>query len=76
MRFPRFIFCDNMEDKGIEPGRAHNFQRILVDMVEKNDSSSYQLIYTTSHILAELNTSEYCIGEFYTEINKSLKNIN
>lgn len=75
MRFPRFIFCDNMEDKGIEPARAHNFQRVLVDMVEKNDSDDYQLIYTTSHILEDLNVPEYCVGEFYTETNKSLKNI-
>ena len=50
-RYPRFIFCDNMEDKGIEPERAHNFQRVLVDMVEQNAQSNYQLIYTTSHIL-------------------------
>ncbi|WP_203558698.1 hypothetical protein [Bacteroides sp. 51] len=76
MRFPRFIFCDNMEDKGIEPARAHNFQRILVDIVEKNaPPSNFQLIYTTSHILNELNTPEYCVGEFYTETNKSLKNV-
>ncbi|MFT0238115.1 hypothetical protein ACMSE1_13085 [Bacteroides thetaiotaomicron] len=73
MRYPRFIFCDNMEDKGIEPERAHNFQRVLVDMVEQNDKSSYQLIYTTSHILKELDTPDYCVGDFYTETNKSLK---
>jgi len=73
MRYPRFIFCDNMEDKGIEPERAHNFQRVLVDMVEQNESSRYQLIYTTSHILKEFDNTKYCVGDYYTETNKSLK---
>jgi hypothetical protein len=31
MRYPRFILCDNMEDKGIEMVRAQNFQKILVE---------------------------------------------
>lgn len=75
MRFPRFIFCDNMEDKGIEPARAHNFQKVLVDMAEEHNVHSFQLIYTTSHILKELDIPEYCVGEFYTETNKSLKNV-
>lgn len=75
MRFPRFIFCDNMEDKGIEPARAHNFQKVLVDMAAEHTINSYQLIYTTSHILKELDIPEYCVGEFYTETNKSLKNV-
>ena len=75
MRYPRFIFCDNMEDKGIEKKRAQNFQRILVAETEKNDSNNYQMIYTTSFIPEELNNDKYCIGEFYTEENPSLKNV-
>lgn len=75
MRFPRFIFCDNMEDKGIEPERAHNFQKVLVEMAEKYRIDSFQLIYTTSHIWKKIDTPEYCVGEFYTETNKSLKNV-
>ena len=65
--------AEEMEDKGIEPERAHNFQRVLVDIVEQNAQSNYQLIYTTSHILKELDTPEYCVGDYYTETNKSLK---
>lgn len=75
MRYPRFIFSDNMEDKGIEKERAQNFQRILVAEVEKHPKDSYQLIYTTSYIPEEFNNDTYCVGEFYTEENRTLKNV-
>lgn len=75
MRFPRFIFSDNMEDKGIEPKRAQNFQNILIKQVEEYDRNSYQMIYTTSYISDELNNTPYCVGEYYTKANPSLKNI-
>lgn len=75
MRYPRFIFCDNMEDKGIEKIRAENFQRILVKETEKYNSEDYQMIYTTSFIPKELNINKYTVGEFYTESNPSLKHV-
>lgn len=75
MRYPRFIFCDNMEDKGIEKIRAENFQRILVEEAEKFNSEDYQMIYTTSFIPDELNIDKYTVGEFYTENNPSLKHV-
>lgn len=75
MRYPRFIFCDNMEDKGIEKVRAENFQKILVSEAEKFNSESYQMIYTTSFIPDELNIDKYTVGQFYTEDNPSLKNV-
>ena len=75
MRFPRFIFCDNMEDKGMEPERAHNFQHILIDIAKKHNKSSFQLIYTTSHIPKDLDIPDYTVGDYYTEVNKSLKNV-
>lgn len=75
MRFPRFIFADNMEDKGIEMKRAQNLQKILIERVNKYDPTTYQMIYTTSYITDELNFSEYVVGEFYTKENPSLKNI-
>lgn len=75
MRYPRFIFCDNMEDKGIEKIRAENFQKILVQEAEKFDAKEYQMIYTTSFIPDELNIEKYTVGEFYTEQNASLKNV-
>jgi hypothetical protein len=75
MRFPRFIFADNMEDKGIEIQRAQNFQKLLIDRVESYDVNTFQMIYTTSYIAEELNNSPYVVGEYYTKENPSLKNI-
>lgn len=76
MRYPRFIFADNMEDKGIEPLRAQNLQKILIERVRNFAVSSFQMIYTTSYISEELNNSPYCVGEYYTKASPSLKNIN
>jgi hypothetical protein len=76
MRYPRFIFADNMEDKGIEKERAQNLQRIIIQRLEKFSANTYQLIYTTSYITDELNSSPYVVGDFYTKENPSLKNIN
>lgn len=75
MRYPRFIFADNMEDKGIEPERAQNLQKILIERVSEFESKSFQMIYTTSYITKELNESEYVVGEYYSKTNPSLKNI-
>jgi hypothetical protein len=75
MRYPRFILCDNMEDKGIELVRVHNFQKILIEYLRDFSEDSYQMIYTTSFIPEELNNEKYCVGEFYTEENPSLKNV-
>lgn len=77
MRFPRFIFADNMEDKGIEEKRAQNLQKILIDRVNNFNKESYQLIYTTSYITDQLLTeSDYIVGKYYTKDNPSLKNVN
>ncbi|MBZ9629803.1 AAA family ATPase [Salegentibacter sp. LM13S] len=76
MRYPRFIFADNMEDKGIEMKRAQNLQYLLIERVNNFDKNKYQMIYTTSYITEELNQSELVVGEYYTKENPSLKNIN
>ncbi|MHA7610091.1 AAA family ATPase [Elizabethkingia meningoseptica] len=77
MRFPRFIFADNMEDKGIEEKRAQNLQKILIERVNNFNKENYQLIYTTSYITSELlKDSGYVVGEYYTKNNPSLKNVN
>ena len=75
MRYPHFIFADNMEDKGIEKERAQNFQQTLIGKLSSHSADDYQLIYATSFITDELNRSPYVVGEFYTEQNKSLKNV-
>lgn len=75
MRYPRFIICDNMEDKGMEKERTQNFQELITSIsngyLEKE--KSHQIIFTTSMVSDELNDSEYCIGEDYNNDNKTLK---
>lgn len=72
-RYPGFIACDNMEDKGMEKERSQNFQKLLIHMCSRLPKDSYQMIFSTSMIAEELNTNEYCIGDDYSEKNKSLK---
>lgn len=73
MRYPRFILCDNMEDKGIEKERSQNFQNLIVETAKKFPSENYQLIFTTSMISDELKESNYLVGDYYTIENKTLK---
>ena len=75
MRFPHFIFADNMEDKGIEMERAQNFQEKLIEKLLSYDDNDYQVIYTTSYITETLDRSSYVVGEKYTKDNKSLKHV-
>lgn len=70
-RFPRFILCDNIEDKGMEPERSKSFQEKLVKMSQNSDTR-HQIIITTSMISEELNNTDICVGEFYTKENKTL----
>lgn len=75
MMYPRLLFSDNMEDKGMEEDRAKNFQRIVVKRLEELKNQDYQLIFATSNIAEELDKPEYTIGEYYTQDNKSLKHV-
>lgn len=75
MMYPRLMFSDNMEDKGMEPDRAANFQRLVVRRLREMSNQDYQLIFATSMIAPELDKPEYTIGENYTRENKSLKNV-
>jgi hypothetical protein len=74
-RLPRFILCDNIEDKGMEPVRSQSFQKEIVSMSNESEVE-HQIIITTSMIAPELDNTEMCVGEFYTETQKTLKNIN
>lgn len=63
-RYPRFLIVDNVEDKGMQPERSQNFQRLMVEYCQKLESD-YQLIFTTSMIDPGLDKSEYCRGKYY-----------
>ena len=75
MRYPHFIFADNMEDKGIEEIRAQNFQRVLIEKLDSYSTNEYQVIYTTSYITEELDNSPYVVGTKYSKEHKSLNNV-
>ncbi len=76
MRYPRFLLCDNMEDKGIEKERAQNFQKLIIETCEKYDKQNYQVIYTTSYLSDDLENSSYVVGPLYSETNgKTLKHV-
>ena len=73
MNYPRFIMCDNTEDKGMEEARSHNFQLRLYEKSQQYNQIDHQIIITTSMIEPSLDKPEICIGEYYTNESKSLK---
>jgi hypothetical protein len=68
---PRFVLLDNVEDKGMEQNRSHNFQKVIVQSSEIA-SLEHQIIFTTSMPNPELDNSEYVIGPHYTHENRTL----
>ncbi|MDR0844165.1 MAG: hypothetical protein LBN71_03015 [Tannerella sp.] len=71
-RYPRFILCDNMEDKGMEKERTQNFQRLITGISSKIEQE-HQIIFTTSMIADDLNNTPLCVGVEYNRNNKTLK---
>lgn len=70
-RYPRFIVCDNMEDKGMKPERSQNFQRAVV-AISQASPVEHQVIFTTSMIDPSLDKPEFCIGPNYVNNLKTL----
>lgn len=66
IKYPRFILCDNTEDKGMQDERSHVFQDKIVELANSFNHKKFQMIYTTSKISSTLNLKEYTIGEDYT----------
>jgi len=75
MRYPRFIICDNMEDKGMEKERTQNFQELITNISNGylKEGKTHQIIFTTSMVSDKLNDTEYCVGDYYDTDNKTLK---
>lgn len=71
-RYPRFILCDNMEDKGMEKERTQNFQKLITSMSERF-GKDHQIIFTTSMIADDLNNTPFCVGDSYDRNNKTLR---
>jgi hypothetical protein len=71
---PKFLLMDNVEDKGMEMERSHNFQRIMIEESEKA-RFSHQIIFTTSMLDPTLEDSTYTVGPKYTREHKALAGI-
>ncbi len=69
---PKFLLMDNIEDKGMEPERSHNYQRVIVGESDKA-KFPHQIILTTSIVDPELDKSNLTVGEKYSKSNKTLK---
>lgn len=75
MMYPRLLFSDNMEDKGLTEDRAVEFQKAIVRLLAEVPQENFQVIFATSMIAPELDDPQYTVGERYTGTNKSLKNV-
>jgi DNA repair exonuclease SbcCD ATPase subunit len=71
---PRFLLMDNVEDKGMEEKRSHNFQDIIVKASEAA-KLDHQIIFTTSMINPELDGDELTIGPQYTHQRRTLRGV-
>jgi predicted nucleic acid-binding Zn-ribbon protein len=72
MNYPRFIMCDNIEDKGMEIDRSHKFQLNLYNKSNECKGIEHQIIITTSMLEPSLDKPEICVGKPYTQTSKSL----
>lgn len=68
---PRFALFDNIEDKGMEPERSHNFQKVIRDL-SAGAPLAHQIIVTTSMMNPELETDGLTVGPYYTHDRKTL----
>jgi hypothetical protein len=68
---PRFVLMDNVEDKGMEQQRSHNFQKIIVNLSQQA-LLPHQIIVTTSMLNPDLDLEQFTIGPRYTEGNRTL----
>lgn len=69
---PRFVLFDNIEDKGMEQDRSHNFQAVIAEM-SASAAIAHQIIFTTSMLNPDLNKDEYVIGPHYTHVRRTLE---
>jgi hypothetical protein len=66
---PRFALFDNIEDKGMQQERSHNFQAIIVQE-SQTAPLEHQIIVTTSMINPQLDQKEIVIGPYYSKATK------
>lgn len=69
---PRLLIMDTVEDKGLEPERSKNFQRILFEKSQEA-TSDHQIIIATSMIDESLDIPSITVGENYTHERRTLR---
>lgn len=72
-RHLRLCILDSIEDKGMQPDRSHNFQRMIVS-VSQAALCEHQVIFATSMIAPELNVPNLTVGH-YSTLEKHTLNI-
>ncbi|PSH62075.1 AAA family ATPase [Phyllobacterium sophorae] len=71
---PKFLLMDNIEDKGMEEKRSHNYQHLIIQESVKA-KFPHQIIFTTSMLDPKLEASGLTVGPHYTRENKTLANV-
>ncbi|WP_266030556.1 hypothetical protein [Brucella intermedia] len=70
-RHLRLCMLDSIEDKGMQPDRSHNFQK-LVAATSQAALCEHQVIFATSMIAPELDHPHLTIGHYSTLENPTL----
>lgn len=67
----RLLILDTIEDKGMEPERSRNFQRLIAER-SASLTARHQIIFATAMISPELDNTEYVIGRKSTHAERTL----
>lgn len=70
-RHLRLCMLDSIEDKGMQPDRSHNFQKLVV-ATSQAALCEHQVIFATSMIAPELDHPHLTIGHYSTLENPTL----
>jgi hypothetical protein len=71
-KYPRFLLMDNIEDKGMTQARSQNFQKTIVE-ISASLPAEHQIIFTTSMVTPDLDSSDLVVGDHYRFDHKSLR---
>ncbi|TWA88803.1 AAA domain-containing protein [Azospirillum brasilense] len=69
--FPRIIFLDGIEDKGMEVERVHHFQKLIYERSQSYDVR-HQIIVTAEKLAPDLQKSELIVGRWFSHERRSL----
>src|SRR5690606_36393423 len=64
-RHLRLCMLDSIEDKGMQPERSHNFQRLVVATAQAA-LCEHQIIFATSMIAPDLDHPQFTVGHYST----------